>query len=62
VRRSRAQGRISEEDVYRWFLFGHGYDYRSTVTPWFRGLFAFSPAVSAIDNTPIIYQVHASAA
>jgi len=32
------------------------------VAPWFRGLFAFSPAVSAIDNAPIIYQVHASAA
>jgi nitrate reductase gamma subunit len=43
-------------------LFGHGYDYRNTVAPWFRGLFAFSPAVSAIDNAPIIYQVHASAA
>jgi hypothetical protein len=122
VRRSRGPGKISEEDVYRWFsagagtlaavlviggvtvlalrrllvprvrattspvdyvalillliviitgivptigvnLFGHGYDYhRNTVAPWFRGLFAFSPAVSAIDNAPIIYQVHASAA
>ena len=26
-------------------LFGHGYDYRSTVAPWFRGLFSFSPDV-----------------
>ena len=24
-------------------LFGHGYDYRTTVAPWFRGLFSFAP-------------------
>jgi nitrate reductase gamma subunit len=43
-------------------LFGHGYDYRTTVAPWFRGLFAGSPDVQAIANAPIIYQVHATSA
>jgi nitrate reductase gamma subunit len=43
-------------------LFGHGYDYRTTVAPWFRGLFTGQPDVSAIARAPIIYQVHATAA
>jgi len=43
-------------------LFGHGYDYRTTVAPWFRGLFVGSPDVNAIASAPLIYQVHATAA
>jgi nitrate reductase gamma subunit len=43
-------------------LFGHGYDYRTTVAPWFRGLFAGNPDVTAISTAPVIYQVHAAAA
>jgi nitrate reductase gamma subunit len=43
-------------------LFGNGYDYRETVAPWFRGLFAFSPDTHAVDSAPLIYQVHATAA
>jgi nitrate reductase gamma subunit len=43
-------------------LLGHGYDYRATVAPWFRGLFAFSPEVRTIDSAPVIYQVHATTA
>jgi nitrate reductase gamma subunit len=43
-------------------LFGGGYDYRSTVAPWFRGLFSFQPDVTAIAHAPVIYQVHATAA
>ncbi len=43
-------------------LLGHGYDYRTTVAPWFRGLFTGSPDVTAISHAPIIYQVHATAA
>jgi nitrate reductase gamma subunit len=43
-------------------LFGHGYDYRTTVAPWFRGLFFFSPDAGAIASAPVIYQVHASTA
>jgi nitrate reductase gamma subunit len=43
-------------------LFGPGYDYRTSVALWFRGLFSGSPDVSAMVNAPIIYQVHASCA
>ena len=43
-------------------LLGHGYDYRTTVAPWFRGLFTGSPDVHAIATAPLIYQVHATAA
>jgi nitrate reductase gamma subunit len=43
-------------------LLGHGYDYRTTVAPWFRGLFTGSPDVHAIATAPVIYQVHATAA
>jgi len=43
-------------------LFGHGYDYRTTVAPWFRGLFTFQPQVTAMTTAPVIYQVHAIAA
>lgn len=43
-------------------LLGHGYDYRTTVAPWFQGLFAFSPDVRAIASAPLIYQVHTTAA
>jgi nitrate reductase gamma subunit len=43
-------------------LLGHGYDYRATVAPWFRGLFAGQPDVAAMASAPVIYQVHATAA
>lgn len=43
-------------------LFGQGYDYRSTVAPWFRGLFIGQPDVQAIATAPLIYQVHATSA
>jgi nitrate reductase gamma subunit len=43
-------------------LFGHGYDYRTTVAPWFHGLFSGFPDVNAIASAPVIYQVHATAA
>ena len=43
-------------------LLGEGYDYRTTVAPWFRGLFVGSPEVSSIAQAPFIYQVHATAA
>jgi nitrate reductase gamma subunit len=42
--------------------FGHGYDYRTTVSPWFRGLFSGDPDVHAIAAAPLMYQVHATAA
>lgn len=43
-------------------LFGPGYDYRTTVAPWFRGLFIGQPDTEAISTAPLIYQVHATAA
>ena len=43
-------------------LLGHGYDYRTTVAPWFRGLFSGSPDVSVMASVPVIYQVHVTAA
>ena len=42
--------------------FGGGYDYRNSVSVWFRSLFTGSPDVHVIANAPIMYQVHASAA
>src|SRR5262245_6336148 len=43
-------------------LFGSGYDYRTSVAIWFRGLFSFEPEVNAIAHAPVVYQVHATAA
>lgn len=43
-------------------LFGPGYDYRTTVGVWFRGLFIGQPDVHAISTAPLIYQIHATAA
>jgi nitrate reductase gamma subunit len=43
-------------------LFGPGYDYRTTVAPWFRGLFIADPQVRSIATAPLIYRVHATAA
>ena len=43
-------------------LFGSGYDYRTTVAPWFRGLFTGDPHVTEIAHAPVIYQVHAASA
>jgi nitrate reductase gamma subunit len=42
--------------------FGNGYDYRHTVSPWFRSLFTGSPDYRAIAAAPAMYQVHATAA
>ncbi|MBX6750610.1 MAG: respiratory nitrate reductase subunit gamma [Micromonosporaceae bacterium] len=38
------------------------HDYRTTVAPWFRGLFIGRPDVKAITKAPLIFQVHATAA
>ena len=43
-------------------LLGHGYDYRTTVAPWFRGLFSGSPNVTTIAGAPVVCQVHAASA
>jgi nitrate reductase gamma subunit len=43
-------------------LLGGGYDYRQSVSLWFRGLFVGNPDVRAIAHASFIYQVHATAA
>lgn len=43
-------------------LLGSGYNYRQSVSLWFRGLFVGSPDVSAIAHAPLLYQIHATAA
>ncbi|MEW6581838.1 MAG: respiratory nitrate reductase subunit gamma [Actinomycetota bacterium] len=43
-------------------LLGGGYDYRETVGPWFRGIFAFNPDAELMAGAPLVYQAHALAA
>ncbi|MEV7861374.1 respiratory nitrate reductase subunit gamma [Streptomyces hirsutus] len=40
-------------------VFGAGYDYRSTVSVWFRGLFGLTPKPEAITDAPLLFQLHA---
>jgi nitrate reductase gamma subunit len=40
-------------------VFGPGYDYRSTISVWFRGLFALQPRPEAIAGAPLLFQLHA---
>ena len=42
-------------------LLGNHYDYRQSVSLWFRGLFAGNPDVNAIVKAPWLFQVHAVA-
>jgi nitrate reductase gamma subunit len=39
-------------------LIGGGYDYRATVSPWFRSLFSLSPRPELMTGVPISFQVH----
>ncbi|CAL9400010.1 respiratory nitrate reductase subunit gamma [Streptomyces lavenduligriseus] len=38
---------------------GNGYDYRSTIAPWARGLFTLRPETGLMTGVPVLYQVHA---
>ncbi|HEU4450623.1 MAG TPA: respiratory nitrate reductase subunit gamma [Gaiellaceae bacterium] len=38
------------------------YHYRETVSPWFRGVFAFSPDPDLMDGAPLLFQAHAVSA
>lgn len=40
-------------------LIGGGYDYRSTVSPWFRSLFTIHPRPELMTGIPISFQIHA---
>ena len=43
-------------------LLGAAYNYRTTVSVWFRSLFACDPNVHAIAGAPVLYQIHVSLA
>ncbi|WP_320780601.1 respiratory nitrate reductase subunit gamma [Streptomyces sp. CRN 30] len=40
-------------------VFGAGYDYRETVSVWFRGLFVLQPHPEAISGAPLLFRAHA---
>ncbi|MGH3768527.1 MAG: respiratory nitrate reductase subunit gamma [Pseudonocardiaceae bacterium] len=40
-------------------LIGGGYNYRETVSPWFRSLFTLSPRPELMVGIPVSFQVHA---
>jgi nitrate reductase gamma subunit len=42
-----------------WNVLGHGYEYRETVAPWFRGLGLLSPDPAYMSGAPLLFQVHA---
>lgn len=39
-------------------LIAGGYDYRATVSPWFRSLFTITPDPELMASTPISFQIH----
>jgi nitrate reductase gamma subunit len=39
-------------------LIGSGYDYRATVSPWFRSLFTIHPQPELMAGTPVSFQIH----
>ncbi|MEX3101936.1 MULTISPECIES: respiratory nitrate reductase subunit gamma [unclassified Streptomyces] len=43
-------------------VFGAGYDYRETVSLWFRGVFTLRPRPSAIADAPPLFRLHALSA
>ncbi|MBP7971372.1 MAG: respiratory nitrate reductase subunit gamma [Candidatus Nanopelagicales bacterium] len=49
-------------NTFGWQLFGSGYNYRETVSIWFRGIFYFNPDVALMTEAPLSFQLHAIAA
>jgi nitrate reductase gamma subunit len=43
-------------------VFGGGYDYRETVSVWFRGVFTLQPRPEAMSGAPLLFQLHALSA
>lgn len=39
-------------------LLGEGFNYRETISPWFRSVLAMSPNISYMENVPIIFKLH----
>ncbi|MFG1947099.1 respiratory nitrate reductase subunit gamma [Nonomuraea sp. NPDC048826] len=43
-------------------VLGGGYDYRTTVSPWFRSVFVFQPQAELMAGAPLLFQLHALSA
>ncbi|MBB6349095.1 respiratory nitrate reductase subunit gamma [Nonomuraea muscovyensis] len=43
-------------------IVGGGYDYRTTISPWFRSIFYFSPDPALMAGAPLLFQLHALSA
>ncbi|MFE6287746.1 respiratory nitrate reductase subunit gamma [Streptomyces sp. NPDC057877] len=43
-------------------IVGGGYDYRETVSLWFRSIFAFQPDPDRMTGAPVLFQLHAISA
>jgi nitrate reductase gamma subunit len=43
-------------------VFGHAYNYRTSVSPWFRSLITFQPETHTVTGATLIFQVHAISA
>jgi nitrate reductase gamma subunit len=43
-------------------VLGDGYDYRETVSPWFRSLFYLSPDPDVMADVPVGFQLHIATA
>ncbi|MEW2569186.1 respiratory nitrate reductase subunit gamma [Streptomyces sp. NPDC047070] len=41
---------------------GGGYDYRETISPWFRSLFYLQPDPALLTDAPVLFQLHALSA
>lgn len=40
------------------FAAGHGYDYRESISPWFRSLFALHPRPELMADVPMAFKLH----
>ncbi|GGK78546.1 nitrate reductase subunit gamma [Sphaerisporangium melleum] len=43
-------------------VLGGGYDYRTTVSPWFRSIFILQPEPALMARVPVLFQLHAASA
>jgi respiratory nitrate reductase gamma subunit len=43
-------------------VFGHSYDYRASISPWFRSLITFQPQADTVTHARLIFQIHAISA
>ncbi|WP_196442221.1 respiratory nitrate reductase subunit gamma [Planomonospora sp. ID67723] len=43
-------------------IIGGGYDYRTTISPWFRSIFYFQPDPALMAGAPLLFKLHALSA